>query len=262
MESFVWPLKKSSKRVSQGFGVPWSVNPKKQHTGIDVPVPVGASVYAAASGTVVKTGSLDSSGEWAKYLVLEHDPKDYCTAYLHIEPRVALESRVEAGDVVASIAKISAPHLHFNVWRGVFKDRATQRGALPAKEFAGKIDPKTDPAFPSEFVDPESFSYRYVGDSGATAQAGIAPLFARDLSEGCSGPDVKQLQRLLNADPETRVASSGAGSPGQETESFGAKTKGAVQRFQKKHKIASSGEAGYGIVGPRTRAKLHELFGK
>lgn len=46
---------------------------------------------------------------------------------------------------------------------------------------------------------------------------------------------------------------------------FGPLTEQAVQRFQRKHNIVSSGSpetTGYGVVGPATRAKIRELCGK
>jgi hypothetical protein len=41
---------------------------------------------------------------------------------------------------------------------------------------------------------------------------------------------------------------------------FGSITKVAVQKFQTKYGIASAGDAGFGRVGPKTRAKLNALF--
>ena len=38
-------------------------------------------------------------------------------------------------------------------------------------------------------------------------------------------------------------------------------TEKAVQKFQEKYDIAGVGKAGYGVVGPKTRAKLFEIFG-
>lgn len=69
----------------------------------------------------------------------------------------------------------------------------------------------------------------------------ISPVFERDLQKGMEHPDVKRLQQLLNFDPETQVASTGDGSPGQETEFYGNLTEGAVRRFQAKHGVVSFG---------------------
>ena len=79
------------------------------------------------------------------------------------------------------------------------------------------------------------------------------------LSAGVSHSDVKLLQQVLNSDPDTRIADSGVGSSGYETEYYGAKTRAAVEKFQVKHGIAGPGDAGFGNVGPKTRAKLNSL---
>ncbi|OHA27338.1 MAG: hypothetical protein A3C06_00615 [Candidatus Taylorbacteria bacterium RIFCSPHIGHO2_02_FULL_46_13] len=89
----------------------------------------------------------------------------------------------------------------------------------------------------------------------------LVSAFTRGLSQGKTGEDVKSLQKALNANADTRIASSGVGSPGHETMYFGAATKAAVQKFQLKYGIAQEGDSGFGVVGPKTRAKLNELFG-
>src|SRR3989344_1773920 len=83
----------------------------------------------------------------------------------------------------------------------------------------------------------------------------VSPAFNRSLTIGSKGEDVKRLQQLLNSDLDTRIAASGVGSPGQETEFFGSLSGQAVQKFQVKYGVANPGDAGYGLVGPKTRAK-------
>lgn len=76
-------------------------------------------------------------------------------------------------------------------------------------------------------------------------------------------PQVKLLQQLLNRDSDTRVAETAEGSAGKETSYFGPATERAVKRFQEKYGIVSGGTpatTGYGIVGPKTREKLKEIF--
>lgn len=85
--------------------------------------------------------------------------------------------------------------------------------------------------------------------------------FTRGLSKGMFGEDVRSLQQFLNKNPETQVVATGAGSPGNETTYFGTLTEVAVQKFQVKHGIAAEDDPGYGVVGPKTRAKLMEVFG-
>jgi peptidoglycan hydrolase-like protein with peptidoglycan-binding domain len=90
----------------------------------------------------------------------------------------------------------------------------------------------------------------------------VSALFTSGLERGMSNADIKRLQQLLNSGSDTRIASSGVGSPGNETEFFGSLTEKAVAVFQMKHGlISSSSDPGYGYVGPKTRAKLNEVFG-
>lgn len=89
------------------------------------------------------------------------------------------------------------------------------------------------------------------------------PVFTRNLSLGSRGADVKELQKILNSNPETQVALSGPGSKGQETEYFGILTKNAIIAFQNKHKkdiLDSLGlNFGTGFVGPKTLANLNKI---
>ena len=88
--------------------------------------------------------------------------------------------------------------------------------------------------------------------SGAsTTAAPVSYTFARNLTVGSSGADVKNLQIVLNSNPATRVAVSGAGSPGKETSTFGPATKAAVIKYQRANNIPTTG-----YVGPLTRAAL------
>ncbi len=69
---------------------------------------------------------------------------------------------------------------------------------------------------------------------------------------------------MLNASPDTIIAKEGAGSPGNETNFFGSLTRDAVMKFQAKYGIVSNGNestTGYGMVGPKTWAKLLDVAG-
>src|SRR3989344_2474538 len=85
----------------------------------------------------------------------------------------------------------------------------------------------------------------------------------RTLQEGDSGEDVFLLQKILNSDSVTRIATVGPGSPGAETAYFGSLTKAAVARFQEKYAgsiLWPVGlKVGTGYVGPKTMEKLNQL---
>lgn len=81
-------------------------------------------------------------------------------------------------------------------------------------------------------------------------------VFSKILRRGYSGEEVRQLQEFLKT-------MSDIYPEGLVTGYFGPLTQRAVQRFQSKNNIVSSGDentTGYGLVGPRTRKKLNELI--
>ena len=82
--------------------------------------------------------------------------------------------------------------------------------------------------------------------------AAIQPTLTRNLTIGSQGNDVQQLQRYLNNNT-CPVATTGAGSPGQESTYFGQKTQQAVICYQQKHSITPP----QGYVGPKTRAHIN-----
>ncbi len=75
-----------------------------------------------------------------------------------------------------------------------------------------------------------------------------------NLEYGMRTEAVRSLQQFLNQKGFT-VATTGGGSPGNETIFFGPATRASLIRFQKAHKIAPA----VGYYGPITRATMHTL---
>lgn len=78
--------------------------------------------------------------------------------------------------------------------------------------------------------------------------------FTLDLKVGSRGTEVTNLQKALNADSRTQIASSGAGSPGNESSYFGGLTKSAVMKYQ-----IIKGVSATGMVDAATRAALNAV---
>lgn len=111
-----WPVAEDT-RVSSPFG--WRVHPtlgtRRFHTGVDLAVPVGSEVRAAASG-VVRRASEDAVN--GKVLVLDHG-RGVTTAYCHNDAlAVRVGDRVTEGQVVArsgNTGRSTGPHLHYQL---------------------------------------------------------------------------------------------------------------------------------------------------
>ncbi len=109
---------------------------KGVHRGIDLPVPEGTPVEAAASGRVVYSGQ-GMSG-YGNVVVIKHG-EDWSTVYAHNRSnRVRDGEEVAAGQVIAesgATGRVTGPHLHFEVRRrGVAVDPLP---LLPSRDAGG-----------------------------------------------------------------------------------------------------------------------------
>jgi murein DD-endopeptidase MepM/ murein hydrolase activator NlpD len=112
--AFHWPLRG---KITSGFGSrkdPLS-GKRKFHCGIDISVPEGTPIEAAASGTVIfsdwKTG-------YGKVVVLRHD-EGYVTVYAHNSDNLVEKGdQVDSGQHIALSGKtgaVTGAHLHFEI---------------------------------------------------------------------------------------------------------------------------------------------------
>jgi len=106
-----WPLK----GVLYGR---YGVRAGQRHDGIDIAAPEGASVTAAAAGTVVYAGEQPGYGA---VVILKHEG-GLATVYAHNSRVLVREgTRVEAGAPIARVGqtgRTTGPHLHFEVREG------------------------------------------------------------------------------------------------------------------------------------------------
>ena len=123
---FNWPLKGYGKnRITATFP---RYPDGTRHDGVDIGVPVGTPVYAAASGEIIKskyylTGSYDGSYRdgYGNYVMIDHG--DYYTLYAHLQYKkvVSVGQTVTKGQLIAytaSTGNSTGPHLHFEVRKG------------------------------------------------------------------------------------------------------------------------------------------------
>ncbi len=116
--TFIWPLPSSS-TVTSAFG--YRIHPifgtEKYHSGIDISAYTGASVLAAASGTVITATYSDSYGY---YVLISHGSTS--TLYAHMSSlNVSAGQTVSQGDTIGyagSTGWSTGPHLHFEVYVG------------------------------------------------------------------------------------------------------------------------------------------------
>jgi murein DD-endopeptidase MepM/ murein hydrolase activator NlpD len=105
---FAWPV---SGPVTSGFGARWG----RMHEGVDIAVPSGTPVHAAAAGTVIHAGWL---GGYGNLVVVDHG-NGIATAYAHnTSIAVAVGQQVAQGDVLSysgSTGNSTGPHVHFEV---------------------------------------------------------------------------------------------------------------------------------------------------
>ncbi|HSS41112.1 MAG TPA: peptidoglycan DD-metalloendopeptidase family protein [Solirubrobacterales bacterium] len=108
---FIWPVEGT---LTSGFGYRWG----RMHEGIDISVPEGTPIRAAADGTVILEQSEYESGGYGNYTCIDHGG-GLSTCYAHQSSFAAsVGARVGQGDLIGysgNTGHSTGPHLHFEV---------------------------------------------------------------------------------------------------------------------------------------------------
>lgn len=106
---------------------PQKENPYRIHNGVDMPNPVGQTVRAAGSGTVLWAGSnFQNTFSYGNAIFIEHDfsyrGQPLYTLYAHLSAVIVSTGQiVNAGDpigLIGNTGRVSGPHVHFEIRLG------------------------------------------------------------------------------------------------------------------------------------------------
>ena len=107
----IWPVEGT---VTSGFGYRWG----RMHEGIDISVPEGTPIRAAADGTVILMQSEYESGGYGNYTCIDHGG-GLSTCYAHQSSfATSVGAQVSQGDLIGysgNTGHSTGPHLHFEV---------------------------------------------------------------------------------------------------------------------------------------------------
>ncbi len=220
----------------------------RTHEGTDIIVDQMTPLLAAVNGRV--TFLTETEKPWGMAIYIE-DAAGYSYRYLHVNNDtpgtddgkailayafargISRGTNVSAGQVIAFAgdsgnAENVTHHLHFEIW-------------TPARE---AINP-----YPSLMA---AIGQPLPQENEVITPAPGGYQFTRDLELGDTGEDVRQLQKYLNQHGYL-VATSGAGSPSNETTYFGPATKAALIKFQQANNLPT-----IGYFGSLTRAVFNQ----
>jgi murein DD-endopeptidase MepM/ murein hydrolase activator NlpD len=107
----IWPVEGT---LTSGFGYRWG----RMHEGIDISVPEGTPIRAAADGTVILEQSEYESGGYGNYTCIDHGG-GLSTCYAHQSSfATSVGASVSQGDLIGysgNTGHSTGPHLHFEV---------------------------------------------------------------------------------------------------------------------------------------------------
>ncbi|HEY4496657.1 MAG TPA: peptidoglycan DD-metalloendopeptidase family protein [Candidatus Paceibacterota bacterium] len=122
-----WPIKLVNDggigRITQHAGEVSYLYGGRAHNGLDIGVPLGTPVFAAADGVVAAVDNNDVSSyrkyQYGKYVLIKHD-NNLATLYAHLSKQVvSAESAVKRGELIGysgNTGYSTGPHLHFGLY--------------------------------------------------------------------------------------------------------------------------------------------------
>lgn len=236
---------------SSGATIPWTTN-ENASSSVSYGLTTGYGTVSTSSGSTNHSVSLTglSQGTLYHYKITATDASGNTnstsdgtfTTAAAASGSGASSGSDSAAPAPGSMTAVSGPSMSVADLQAIFGNRYMAPAANTPSP--AQADMNQAPALPGSVVG-SGLAIRSIASSGIVSN------------------DVKTIQRLLNSFADTRVAASGVGSTGRETNYFGPATRAAVQRFQLKFGIVKNArEQGYGVVGPKTRAKMNELLAK
>ena len=116
-----WPV--AEYVVTQKFGVRSWLYRGRGHNGLDLGIPVGTPIFAAADGTVMAADNNDKSAwrkyQYGKYVLVRHE-NGLATLYAHLSRQtVGAGAAVKRGDLVGysgNTGYSTGPHLHLGLY--------------------------------------------------------------------------------------------------------------------------------------------------
>ncbi len=117
------------------------------HTGIDMPNPIGQTVRAAGTGTVIWAGpGFQDSPSYGNVVQIQHDfgynGQTLYSLYAHLSAVLVTQGqRISLGDplgLVGNTGRVSGPHVHFEVRVGENRYRATYNPLLWMVPYVGR----------------------------------------------------------------------------------------------------------------------------
>ncbi len=112
---------KNLKHIASGFGI--RIHPiyktHRMHSGLDFSAPTGTPVYATGKGKVVSINDVGSG--YGNHILIDHG-YNFKTLYAHLSNvNVKVGQTISRGDLIGKVGNTglsTAPHLHYEVWKG------------------------------------------------------------------------------------------------------------------------------------------------